>query len=752
MDALALLDGHSSIVFANRAAERLFGHQIGGLDHLSLERVFSFRSPSEEEALRRRLEQRPGRAEIIAPFAVVGRRFDGSALSLTIDATDINVTDDETAPDRYVLLTLRPEPLVPQTAGMVADVTPERAMVERSEQQQRRLDLALQAGHLGIWELDTLTEEGWLDDRAKEMLGLSASEPADFAAIAARVHPDDQPGFAEQLKTGLTATGPIESLYRVAHTDGSYRWIRTAGIPFIDSRTDHLRVIAINRDETDLHENQQALADREQPLRLVLESTTTGVWDWDFEGQTISFSDNWLEFFGYSTAEIGGPGWEWSEIIHPDDWPKAERRLREHFEGTTETVTFECRVLGADSAWRWTRMRGQVIQRDSDGRPIRMLGVDTDITDERRMRSQLVHAGKMEALGVFAGGIAHDFNNILAIIRGQVSFVLRDQQTSPDTRKRLEAVDMSIDRSATLVRRLMLLGKPATDDPVHLDVSQYVADMRKVLDELIGESIVLRVETASTPLVVEIDASRFEALLLNLVANARDAMQHGGTLDISVRSLRGGSAVELMVLDNGIGMDAETLEACFDPYFTTKPPAFGTGLGMATSYRSVTMAGGTISASSTEGEGTEIRVEFATVSAKPTPPHNSPPAKAPRWSTAATILVVEDDRELLELNADLLRSVGHRVHEAFDAGSALDVLSQHGDVDLLITDVVLPGMNGADLATAATAAVPGLKTLFVSGFAPATPAISHIDRRNLLVKPVAAQDLLDAIAQRLNDA
>jgi hypothetical protein len=173
---------------------------------------------------------------------------------------------------------------------------------------------------------------------------------------------------------------------------------------------------------------------------------------------------------------------------------------------------------------------------------------------------------------------------------------------------------------------------------------------------------------------------------------------------------------------------------------------------MATSYRTVTMAGGTISATSTEGEGTEIRVEFATVSARPTSNADERLTETHRSSTPATILIVEDDRELLELSGDLLRSAGHRVHQAFDAATALEVLSQHRDIDLLITDVVLPGMSGADLATAATASVPELKTLFVSGFAPATPATSQINRRHLLMKPVAADDLLDAIALRLSDA
>ena len=632
--------------------------------------------------------------------------------------------------------------------GIVQDVTIDRANAEQAQLRNQRLNLALMAGRLGTWELDTETGSGWLDDQAKDMLGLPLDQPADFGDIASRVHPDDQDAFAGAVTAGLVATNPAETLQRVRHSDGSYRWIRTAGLPVTDPTTGHLIVVGINRDVTEEQQAQLDLRERQEYLSLVLESTTTGVWDWDFGTDTIHFSDSWRRAYGYLDADIGQPGWHWADIIHPDDWEAANQKLRRHLRGVTDVLECECRIRRADGTWRWTRIRGQVTDRDEDGRARRLLAVDTDITEQRRMEAQLVHASKMQALGLFSGGIAHDFNNVLAVIRGHAEAAERDSALAPRTTEHLAAIGQAVERSAALVRKLMLLGRPAGDEPVSVDISDYLRTAEETIRQLIGESVELEVDLTAHPVAVEIDESRFEALVLNLVANARDALPDGGTITLATRLADDGSTVEFEVADTGIGMDAATLESMFDPYFTTKGTDLGTGLGLATSYSTVSHAGGTISASSVEGKGTTVLVRL--------PLTQNYPEQSSRMaghqtvgSTPATILMVEDDAELLELSADLLRDAGHRVFESLDAVEALEILDANDDIELLVTDALLPGLSGSALVAEATRRRPALKTLFLSGYA---PAIDNIDPAHLLIKPVGAEQLITAVNHRLRSA
>ena len=629
--------------------------------------------------------------------------------------------------------------------GVVQDVTDERELVEQALLRQQRLDLALDASQLGVWEFDTATGDGWFDDRAKAMLGLPLDQPVDIAEMTERVHPGDREKFPMAIEAGINANTSADTMHRVLHRDGSYRWIRIAGLPFTDPASGHLILIGLNRDVTEEQQAQQELRDHDEYLSLVLASTVTGIWDWDLAAGTIHFSDDWLKAYGYGPTEIGGPGWQWSEIVHPDDWQVSDQHLTRHLKGELDLFECECRIRRADGSWRWTRIRGQVTERDADGLATRLLAADTDITDKRRMEDQLVHASKMQSLGVFSGGIAHDFNNVLAVIRGHNDVAKRDDDLLPATKEHLAAVDRAIVRAASLVRELMMLGRPAGEEPVRLEIDRYLRDAWRMFDQLVGEAVTFHIDLADEPISVEIDQSRFEALVLNLIANACDAMPYGGKLNISTAVVDGGDWVDILVRDTGIGMGPATLNSMFDPYFTTKSADIGTGLGLATSYSTVTQAGGTITASSLPGVGTVVQVRLPrSASSHPAlrpliADHGAPAA-------AATILMVEDDAELLELNADTVRSSGHRVFEALDASDALTILNENPDIDLLITDALLPGMSGADLAQEAARRLPTLKVLFLSGYA---PAMDKIDPQHLLIKPIGADDLIDAVNRRL---
>jgi CheY-like chemotaxis protein len=316
---------------------------------------------------------------------------------------------------------------------------------------------------------------------------------------------------------------------------------------------------------------------------------------------------------------------------------------------------------------------------------------------------------------------------------------------TPAASARLVGIQRAVGRASGLVKQLMLLGRPATDDPILIDVGAFVNELAGTLRQLLPEAITVEFAVPTSPAVARIDQSRLEAALLNLVTNARDAMPQGGALQVRVENVETiPPQVRLEVTDDGIGMDSATLHEIFDPFFTTKGPGVGTGLGLATTYSSITDAGGTIDAFSSVGEGTTIRVQLPAVMETPAAPRRDDAAQ-PRLDDAhvSTILVVEDEAELLELTVDILRSRGHRVFAALGGHEALDVLADHTDIDLLLTDVVMPAMSGTELATRARERYPLLEVLFLSGYA--EPEGGVIDPHRLLSKPIGERDLAAAV-------
>mgnify|MGYP002622787790 CR=1 FL=1 len=459
----------------------------------------------------------------------------------------------------------------------------------------------------------------------------------------------------------------------------------------------------------------------------------------------------------------------WTEAIHPEDRARVVEAAERNEESGRYDETY--RIVRPDGATRWVRDRAFPV-RGTDGRILRIFGVVEDITELKRTdaalkeaEAHLLQTQKMEAIGNLAGGVAHDFNNLLGVILGNVEMLLEDMPKDDPERRKAEDIATAVERAAALTRQLLLFSRKQVLQPRALDLNAVLGNVHRLPHRVLESNIEMRVSLAPDLASIYADPVQVEQVLLNLAVNARDAMADGGRLvietanaDLEADHVRlhpdvvPGRYVVLSVSDTGCGMDAETRARIFEPFFTTKEPGKGTGLGLATVYGIVKQSGGHIWVYSEVGYGTTFRIRF--------PARDVPAAAGERAAGGAapggteTVLPVEDNFPLRKLARGFLEEAGYRVLEAPDAEAALaHVEATKEPVHLLLTDVVLPGRNGPDLARALARSRPSLRAVFISGYAgevvsmlaPGAPFVPKpFTRRALLVQVRAALDAAPA--------
>jgi signal transduction histidine kinase len=395
------------------------------------------------------------------------------------------------------------------------------------------------------------------------------------------------------------------------------------------------------------------------------------------------------------------------------------------------------RIARPDGSIRWIRDRAFPI-RHAEGHIHRIVGTATDVTEQVHLQEQFLQAQKMESVGRLAGGIAHDFNNLLTVINGTADLVMANLDSIDPLRQELEQIRLAGDRAATLTGQLLALSRRQILQPEILNLNEVIGDMRGMLRRLIGEDIQLVFQLSgqlsgqpSGQLArVRVDPGQIEQVILNLAVNAQDAMPDGGTLLIETRevlldlawpathpSTVPGRHVMLAVSDTGIGMDEATRQRIFEPFFTTKDQGKGTGLGLSTVYGIVEQSNGTIWVYSEPGKGTTFKIYLPCLNEAPQ--QQSPARGETRTGTHGheTILLVEDEQAVRSLTKRILESAGYTVLQAGNGSEALALLDRHGSpIDLLLTDVVMPGMNGRELATRIASVRPQMKVLYTSGY------------------------------------
>jgi PAS domain S-box-containing protein len=452
---------------------------------------------------------------------------------------------------------------------------------------------------------------------------------------------------------------------------------------------------------------------------------------------------------GYPRDQWLKPGF-WMSLVHPEDRLAALTFV----EAARERSNFELlyRMISADGQVRQVRDI-VTLTRDPDGTVRRLRGVITDITERQEIAARLTQAQKMEAVGQLAGGIAHDFNNLLTIVSGYARR-LQDRDDMTSAQSDLEQILLASDRGAELTRQLLAFARRGHTSPSLIDVSALARELEPMLRRLLAADIVFEFHLELGLPQVTMDRTGLEQIMMNLMINASDAMPSGGTLRVTtsertvpaeeaaVHGMKPGSYVQLAVADTGTGMAPQTVERIFEPFFSTKGER-GTGMGLATVYGTVEQAHGWIDVASAVGQGTTFTVLL---------PAAGQPAEAspPQDPQPPTLLLVEDDPALRMLVVTMLEEAGYVVLQAGNGLDAIALAERHrGDIDLLLTDVVMPRLSGPELAQELRALRPGLEVLFMSGYNDSRLVHRGVEEVNvhLLVKPFRPDELVERVGE-----
>lgn len=621
--------------------------------------------------------------------------------------------------------------------GVAQDITEQKiaeAQLRNSEAQFRVLAHAMPNQ---VWTADADGQLDWFNPQALDYVGVSAREMSG-EKWAATLHPDDLAGVSAAWQHSLYTGSAYETEFRVRRVDGVYRWFLSRAQPVREG--DRVaRWIGTNTDIDDHKKAQAELASLNASLEQQVEERTrdrNGIWRLSndlmmtaaFDGTIEAVNPAWADTLGWTETELVGRSC--IDFLHEGSLTHTLTTLADVTRGKT-VQNFENQYRHKDGSTRvisWSAV--------PDGSRIRAVGRDITIERQRleelrQTEERLRHSQKLESIGQLTGGIAHDFNNLLTGILGSLDMMQRRLAKGriDDLERFMSAATTSAQRAAALTHRLLAFSRRQSLDSKPVDVNRLVLSMEELLKRTLGEQVDLEVKLGSEGWLVSTDENQLDSALLNLAINARDAMPQGGKLTIETHATRlesrytdlhealePGEYVVISVSDTGMGMSAEVIAKAFEPFFTTKPIGQGTGLGLSMIYGFVRQSGGHVRIYSELERGTTVKLYLPRLRSGEATGAEVLLPDAPR-GTGEIVLVVEDDPAVRLLVMALLLELGYAAIEAADSSVALPILESAQPLDLMISDVGLPGMNGRQLADVARHHRPGLQILFITGYA-----------------------------------
>jgi PAS domain S-box-containing protein len=605
-----------------------------------------------------------------------------------------------------------------------------RSAEESLRASEERLRLALDGGHMGLWQWDLRTGRSIWNAREYELLGLPVGDGNVAGELFFKyIHPADVGRVRGEVERCMESVADLDTEMRIVRADGENRWLVSRGRVYRDAAARPAQFIGVNYDVTERKRAEAAVRASQHMLETVMNNIPQGVFWKDRNSVYLGCNRVVLQARGFDRPEqiVGQTDFDLPGL-EPEDAALLVQKDREVMDSGQPMLGIVEPMNLADGSTIWLES-SKLPMHDAEGRIVGILGTWQDITERRRLEEQLRQSQKMEAIGQLAGGVAHDFNNLLTVILGCSELAMASlPAAAKEARDHVAAMRDAGERAAALTRQLLAFSRKQLLEPKVLDLNDVVAGSEKMLRRLIGEDIVLATVLDSALPKVRVDPSQIEQVILNLVVNARDAMPAGGNLRIETRvdvlpslpsngheESPSGPYVRLSVRDTGCGISPEVQPRIFDPFFTTKGPGRGTGLGLAMVYGIVKQSGGWIDVTSEVGAGTTFDVYLPAIEAE----RGASPAQHPTSSAEGreTILLVEDDAAVRVLTREALERFGYRVLEAEGGREALSVAAAHqGAIELLITDIKMPEVGGRELAETLVAQRNDLKVLYVSGY------------------------------------
>jgi len=610
----------------------------------------------------------------------------------------------------------------------LASLALEGAERHRAEEQVRLQSSALEAAAnaIVITNRDGVIE--WVNPAFVTSTGYSATEAVGKKPGELLKSGKHEPAFYQAVWQTIGAGAVWQGEMINRRKDGTLYTEEMTITPLKDAGGGITHFIAVKQDITERKQAAENLAKLNERFDLATRSAGLGIWDWDLVRNHMDWDDQMLRLYGVKRGEFTGAYDAWVKGLHPDDRARSEMESNMALRGEREFDT-EFRVVWPDGSVHHLKAAAQVV-RNADGQPLRMTGINYDITERRKLEEQYRQAQKMEGIGQLASGVAHDFNNILAVIQMQAGLLKCGDNLSPEDDELVDDIGAAVERAATLTRQLLLFSRKEIMRQQDLDLNQSIESMIKMLHRTIGEDVGVQLKLAAQPMYLHADPGMMDQVLLNLAVNARDAMPKGGELIIETSAAdfdkisaeqkaqaRPGYFVCLSVTDTGCGISPENIARIFEPFFTTKEIGKGTGLGLATVFGIVQQHHGWINVDSEVGHGTTFRIylpRLAELSGKKSP--ETTVTTLPGGNEI--ILLVEDDSALRVMVNLSLSRLGYQVLEAANGIEALAVWKEHRDeIQLMLTDMVMPGgMNGIELGEQLLKDNPKLKVIYTSGY------------------------------------